>query len=260
MLSRNSHSRLSLKTIRRFVFLSALAGMILCGVLLLNFTASNPTHRRYSSQTPLTTGQGSAGAIGLDAERILAKDLGLTPNDRAGQRKCICESGATFKNECNSCFITLPGITGFRRPDFISPKFIAESKNQQDLLYTARDFDQIRDFAQAAKALHIPLWVYIRVDTTIDSPYKDLVKSTGGGIVRYFTVPGYQDPTDQAAQTGLVVCAALFSGTLLIELRPHVRVSGPRPRRSAQQSVQDGEDFVQKVRSKALSRLDKHDH
>ena len=248
------------KTARRSLFLLTLPGMILCGILLLNFTASNPTHRRYSSQTPLTTGQGTAVEIGLDAERILAKDLGLTPNDRAGQRRCICESGATFKNECDSCFITLPDITGFRRPDFISSKFIAESKNQQSLLYTNRDFAQIQDYVQAAKALHRPLWVYIRVDTAVDPPYRDLVESTGGGIVRYFTVPGYQDPTDRTARTGLVVCVTLFSGNLLIELHPNLRLSTHRRRRSAEQSVQDGEDFVQKVRSKALSRLDKDDH
>jgi hypothetical protein len=84
MLSKNRQSRVSLKTIRRLVFLATLGGMILCGVLLLNFTASNPTHRRYPSQTPLTTGQGTGVVIGLDAERILAKDLGLPPNDRTG--------------------------------------------------------------------------------------------------------------------------------------------------------------------------------
>ena len=251
--------KITLKTTRRLLFLLALAGMILCGVLLLNFTASNPTHRRYSSQTPLTTGQGTGVAIGVDAERILAKDLGVPQNDRAGQRQCICASGAIFKSECNSCLITLAGITGFRRPDFMSSHFIAESKNQQSLLYTNRDFAQIQDYVQAAKALHRPLWVYIRVNTAVDSAYRDLVESTGGGIVRYFTVPGYQDPTDQAAQTGLVICVTLFSGTLLIELRPNLLLSRRKPRRSAEQSVEDGEDFVHKIRSKALSRLDKDD-
>jgi hypothetical protein len=255
----NTVPKVSFKTIRRLLLFLTLAGMILCGVLLLNITASNPTHRRYSSQTPLTTGQGTGVAIGLDAERILAKELGVPQNDRSGQRQCICASGAIFKNECNSCLITLAGITGFRRPDFVSSHFIAESKNQQSLLYTNRDFAQIQDYVQAAKALHRPLWVYIRVNTDIDPAYSDLVESTGGGIVRYFTVPGYQDPTDQAAQTGLVVCVTLFSGNLLIELLPNVRVSRHRPRRSAEQSVKDVETFVRGVRDKALSRLDKDD-
>ncbi len=70
-------SSISFKTVRRLLFPLALAGIILCGVLLLNFTASNPTHRRYSSQTPLTTGQGTGAKIGQDAERILSKDLGI---------------------------------------------------------------------------------------------------------------------------------------------------------------------------------------
>jgi hypothetical protein len=251
--------KVSFKTIRRLLFLLALAGMILCGILLLNFTASNPTRRRYSSQTPLTTGQGTGAEIGQDAERILSKDLGVPPNDRSGQRQCICVRGAALNSDCNSCLITLSGISGFRRPDFVSSSFIAESKNQQSLLYTNRDFPQIQDYVQAAKALHRPLWVYIRVNTDIDPAYRDLVESTGGGIVRYFTVPGYQDPTDREAQTGLVVCVTMFSGNLLIELRPRLRVSRRKPRRSAGQSVQDGEDFVHRVRSKALSRLDKDD-
>jgi hypothetical protein len=253
-------SSVSFKTVRRLLFPLALAGMILCGVLLLNFTASNPTHRRYSSQTPLTTGQGTGVEIGQDAERILSKDLGVPPNDRSGQRQCICVKGATLNSDCNSCLIILASISGFRRPDFVSSSFIAESKNQQSLLYTNRDFPQIQDYVQAAKALHRPLWVYIRVNTAIDSAYRELVESTGGGIVRYFSVPGYQDPTDRAAQTGLVISVTLFSGTLLIELRPNLRLSRRKPRRSAEQSVEDGEDFVHRIKSKALSRLDKDDH
>lgn len=252
-------SSASFKTARRLLFPLALAGMILCGVLLLNFTASNPTHRRYSSQTPLTTGQGTGAEIGQDAERILSKDLGVPPNDSSGQRQCICVNGATLNSDCNSCLIILSGISGFRRPDFVSSSFIAESKNQQSLLYTNRDFPQIQDYVQAAKALHRPLWVFIRVNTEIDPAYRDLVESTGGGIVRYFTVPDYQDPTDRTARTGLIVCVTLFSGNLFIELRPNFRLSRRKPRRSAEQSVKDGEDFVQKIRSKARSRLDKDD-
>jgi hypothetical protein len=65
------------------------------------------------------------------------------------------------------------------------------------------NFAQIQDYVQAVKALHRPLWVYIWVNSDIDPVCSDLVESTSGGTVWYFTMPGYRDPTDRAAQTGL---------------------------------------------------------
>jgi hypothetical protein len=58
-----------------------LIALTACVVLLLNFTAPNPTGRRYSSESPLMTGQGSAQQIGLSAERVLARDLGIARNE-----------------------------------------------------------------------------------------------------------------------------------------------------------------------------------
>lgn len=239
-----------MKTIflRRFTALVALLGIIICVVLILNFTASNPTGRRYSSDIPLV--QGSAQEIGFDGERILSKDLGLPPNDRADQRQCICANAAFVPGECNSCFATLHTLDTFRRPDFISSNFIAESKNRRNLFYTDRDFDQLQDYAAVAKALDIPLWVYVRVNTNIDPEYESVVKATGGGIVRYFRVEDYTDPTHRGAQIGILICVSVLGGIVLIEVIN--RLTPP-------DIIQEPEDFIIRVKSKTLSEIDRED-
>ena len=90
--------------------------------------------------------------------------------------------------------------SNFRIPDFIAPDFIAESKNTQNLLYSGREYDQISDYALAAKLLNRPLWVYTRVDTIVEPKFYEIVHATGGNVVPYFTVPGYVDPVDDAAR------------------------------------------------------------
>lgn len=195
-----------MKRVRRVVLVVAIIGIVVCIVLLLNFTASNPTHRRYSSRAPLTTGQGASGAIGLSAEQILSKDLGLPRNEDQDQRKCICgASGLNSAGQCNSCITSLPTVDTFRLPDFVSSKFIADAKNQARLHVQSRDFQQLRDFADAAKALDISLWVFVRVDTDVDPELRDMVRAAGGDVVFYFVIPGYEDPTTEAAQRGLLV-------------------------------------------------------
>lgn len=220
------------ETIRRIALVAALVGIIVCIVLLLNFTASNPTHRRYSSRVPLTTGQANGNAIGLDAEQILAKDLGVPRNEERDQRKCLCgTSGKTDPTQCNTCIVSLASITTYRVPDFVSSKFIADSKNQRQLLVQDRDFEQLRDYAEAAEALGIPLWVFTRVNTTVDPEYREVVRSTGGDIVYYFAVPGYEDPTDEAAEKGIVAAVIVVIITGAPELPP-VRVRLDRVRRN----------------------------
>jgi hypothetical protein len=46
-----------MKTIRWAIFLLAWLGLLVCIVLLLNVTASNPTGRRYSSEAVERTGR-----------------------------------------------------------------------------------------------------------------------------------------------------------------------------------------------------------
>lgn len=76
-----------MKRALQLVFNVALGVFIVSVVLLLNITAPNPTHRRYSSQMPLTTGQGNGKSIGDSAEVILAADLNLPNNNAPDQRK-----------------------------------------------------------------------------------------------------------------------------------------------------------------------------
>lgn len=93
----------------------------------------------------------------------------------------------------------------YRRPDFFGKGFIAEAKNTQGLFYEGREFEQIRDYAIAARALGVPLYVYTRVNTSVDRQFEGIVASTGGAVVRYFSVPNWSDPMDSLARNGLLL-------------------------------------------------------
>jgi len=194
---------------RRISLVAAVIGAVICIILLLNFTAENPTGRRYSSETPIITGGGNSAQIGTSGERILSSDLGVQRNEQADQRQCVCNMAPTRANppltECRVCMGYAQLTTSFRRPDFITNSYIAESKNATGLAYSGREVDQIGDYVISARALGVPLWVYVRVNSTIDPEFSNMVNSTGGGVVRYFTVPGYVDATDQRARTGLII-------------------------------------------------------
>jgi hypothetical protein len=182
-------------------------------VLLLNFTAPNPTGRRYSSEMPLTTGQASSQSIGISGETILGRDLRLPNNNDSGETQCICGNSSQPKaGICRACLAVLPALsTSYRKPDFVGNGFIAESKNEQDLLYSGREVSQINDYVLAAILMKAQLWVFVRVDTDVAPEFTRLVESTGGGIAYYFTVPGYADPTDSAANKFLLV-SGVFLG------------------------------------------------
>lgn len=204
---------------KRIKVFFVIIGLVVAGVaivLLLNFTAPNPTGRRYSSETPVTTGQGSSGDIGISGERILSRDLGVPRNDNPDQRQCFC-SQARYLNapppsECRTCVVyAVLGTSSHRRPDFVAPNFIAESKNVQSLLYTQADLaTQIGDYAISARSLGRPLYVYTRVNTRMDPEFYQLVESTGGGVIHYFTVPGWVDPVDHAASVALGAGVAML--------------------------------------------------
>ncbi|MCB9452482.1 MAG: hypothetical protein H6672_13675 [Anaerolineaceae bacterium] len=252
-----------MKKLRWSMLLLSIIMILVSVVLLLNFTAPNPTGRRYSSQTPLTSGQANAGAIGLDAERILAVDLGLPRNDQSDQHQCFCSSGAVDPplSECRVCMSYAPlSTSAYRRPDFVGSNFIVESKNAQNLLYTYRSFEQITDYAISARELGWPLWVYTRVNTTIDPGYYDLVASTGGAIVPYFTVPGYADPVDAAATKGL-----LLGGLLLVVsggwslLAGRSRVVRPKPERQPNDPLSNLEEHVRRSKDRARREIDTED-
>ncbi len=70
-----------MKAFVRVLFIICVVNIFISSVLLLNITAPNPTHRRYSSEVPLTTGQGASRDLGDSGERTLAKDLDQLRND-----------------------------------------------------------------------------------------------------------------------------------------------------------------------------------
>lgn len=250
------------KNMRHAVLLIGPLVFILCVVLLLNFTHPNPTGRRYSSESPLTTGQGNSNQIGLAGERLLAKDLGLPRNESPDQLQCFCStdvqrSNRPAVNECRVCISFIQMASPFRRPDFVSPGFIAESKNAQNLLYDGRELDQIADYALNAKALGIPLWVYTRVNTNIDPEFYRIVEKTGGGVVPYFTVPDYVDPVDQVASSVMLLSLLAVTLAFILEMaarRPGSKATQPVPKDPAPDG--DAEDFLKKARERAQREID----
>ncbi len=203
----------SVKRIRRLILTLSLFSLIGSFVLLLNVTAPNPTHRRYSSDTPLSTGQGSSVALGDSAERILSGDLGVPRNDQPDQRQCFCNNPKYMSPvDCRVCIGYYQGLTGpYRRPDFLANDFIGESKNTLVIPYRDTDMlNQIGDYSLVARTNKKPLYVYTRVNTVVDPEYKSMVEQTGGAIIPYFTVIGYVDPIDAAAQKGLLGSAIML--------------------------------------------------
>ncbi len=196
------------KLFRRGILILSAFGFIGSVVLLLNITASNPTHRRYSSQVVPTSG---GPAIGKPAETILSDDLGVPNNNDSDQRQCFCnkKNSLDLPSGCNICLAHLSlSNPNYDIPDFVTSFWIAESKN------VANDsglWSQISDYVQGALSIKRPLWVFTRVNTDISPELEKLVDDTGGAVVRYFAVSGYFDPVDMAAHNGLIASLGLLA-------------------------------------------------
>lgn len=261
-----------MKSVFRIVRLLSLLGIIISIILLLNITAPNPTGRRYSSEMPLTTGQGSGYEIGKSGENILSKDLGIPNNNSNDSKQCICGNDSTG---CNVCLVRLPSLSNFRVPDFVGLGFLAESKNEAGLLYSGREVSQINDYVLAALLLKMKLWVYVRVDTVVSPEFIRLVESTGGAVIPYFTVAGYVDPVDVMARGILFFCVAVLAVTIIIgwianrlKSRP-VFVTLPSPPKTPKRPTDPvsravhktgaAEDFVGRAKDKEKRRLDIED-
>lgn len=193
-----------MKRFRRGLLVLSIFSFAISVVLLLNTTAPNPTHRRYSSRVVLATGQGSSQDIGKDAEEVLANDVNIPRNETSATRQYFCRTNDTAPAG-GKCITYYVGLTAsFRRPDFISDTLIIESKNRVDLSEDDRDLlNQIGDYSLVAITLNRPLWIYTRVNTSVDPKYYQLAEATGGGIVAYFAIDGYSDPVDTASRAGL---------------------------------------------------------
>jgi hypothetical protein len=265
-----------LQAFRRLAMLGALVSAFICIVLLLNFTAPNPTGRRYSSEIPVTTGEGTSQEIGISGERVLAKDLQLPRNENPDQLQCMCNStNNTYRpplNECRVCFAFAQLTSEYRRPDFVAPTFIAESKNAQNLFYERRDFTQIGDYAIGARALARPLWVFVRVNTYLDPEFYEIVEATGGGVVHYFTVQGYVDPVDYTAwralaiSVSIVVVMGLFEanaqGIAVFPARPTPKPRPVTPRDPVENAVrksQELQSFKERATDRARKRINIED-
>lgn len=233
-------------------------------VLLLNFTAPNPTGRRYSSSSPVTTG-GNSRQIGLSGEDVLSQDLGVPVNDRNDQRACICNAPNSVSiSECRTCIAIVQLSSTYRRPDFVTDRFIAESKNAEELPYdgTRREADQIAEYAIAARALNRPLWVYVRVNTTVDRNFIELADSTGGGVIQYFTVPGYVDPIDASALRALAAAAGVFFVSLLLwswARRSRPDSAADSPGNPSPRPIDGPEDFLNRAKKRARRDIDIED-
>lgn len=252
-----------MKSLWRILFTVSMGVIVVSVILLLNFTAPNPTGRRYSSEMPVTTGQGNAEQIGLSGERILSRDLGIPRNEEPDFRQCFCNylpphHSAPPPSECRVCIAQVQMTSSYRRPDFIGFNYIAESKNSRNLLYDGREVNQIGDYVLAARAMNKPLWIFIRVNTNIDPEFIRLAESTGGGVVPYFTVPGYVDPVDQAATAGLFIGGA-GAGLSVIGLTRPWRRFQRRKGRSAKWEPKDYPEIIEDAKRKAQETIDKED-
>ena len=262
-----------LHKIRLSIIAAAALVALICAVLLLNITAPNPTGRRYSSQAVIMQGANSR-IVGDSAEAVLAGDLGIPNNNADDQRLCLCgTNGQHSPQMCRSCAASVPEIATFRIPDFVGPSFIADSKNER--LYPSRhDLEQLTDMVAGAKLLGKPLWVYVRVCTLMKpeaAALNDLIVSTGGGVLLYFTgenCPGWVDPVDQMARAGLVgafMVLGVFGVWEYRALRPPrtVTVPAPAPRPQPGKGPFDkadtAADFAVRQRDRARRDLDVED-
>ncbi len=239
-------------------------------LLLLNVTAPNPTGRRYSSEIPVTTGQGSTDLIGSDAERILAADLHLPNNNDAGQRQCLCSQtqyASTTPGQCNVCLAYSAHIANFRLPDFVGDGFIADSKNVRELSVTSLNtFQQLSDMAQVARDNNLALWIFVRVNTRVDSEYRALFDGLRGGILPYFAVPGYVDPVDSAAQIGLLLAllliAALLAWGWLTKPRPAPKPQSVQEKKPEDplQKADEAQEFARRMKDRARGKIESNGH
>lgn len=252
-----------MRRLRYLLFVFAVLVGIVSLILLLNFTAPNPTGRRYSSEPVLITG--NPQEIGLSAEQILSRDLGVPRNDAPDQRQCICsgsQGNGTVPSDCRSCVAYSPLIADHRRPDFITDRYIAEAKNRQNLLYEYTDqVEQITDYAEAASALNVPLWLFTRVDTVLSPEYYRVVEATGGGVVPYFAVPGYSDPVDAAARIGLVISLIVIVAVWMLgKSLPRKPLVVPKsPVDVASKKTKEAEDFLNSAKDRLRSQIDIED-
>jgi hypothetical protein len=256
-------------TVRRAVMTYCVALILVGIVLLLNFTAFNPTGRRYSGQT--IDLNASSSAKGLQGENILATDLNLSiTNERSSSPVCICNSrfeGTVAPSGCSVCVTYSEAVSNFRIPDIVAGGYFAESKNAERLVTSqTRDYEQLQEMAAVAQEINQPLWIYVRTETYVDREYRNLARSTGGDVVYYFRDPLFVDPVDQIARILIVVGA---SGVVLVlgwEAWRWIQSQTPdEPEENVDEideavdTVDETETFMRRVERLSRKELDKPD-
>ena len=245
-----------LRSVLILVSLVLIAGSIL---LLLDFTAPNPTGRRFSSE--MVDLRLDFAAKGLQAEHILSRDLGI-PRNEDTPRACVCRDAdiPPQRIACNVCVAYVPALQLNRRPDFLTDHYLIEVKNHGDGLYQSRrDMDELGDYIIAALAMDIPLWVYLRTDLMIPDDLAQQVRSTGGDVLPYLRGPGHVDQVTQVSQVVLIgSSAALLLLLLGVRYKPQEAVVKPvRPQPHS--PLDDLEAFALRSKEKARREIDQAD-
>jgi hypothetical protein len=209
----------------RLLLIPAIMMLVICGVLLMNVTAPDPTGRRYSSADPVQVADDlNLPQPGRAAEEVLSWDLGIPRNDsNDGERACICnEAGEaiTPPGRCNLCVVHHPDVS-MAIPDFITDSYIADSKDYRSAILSTDE--QIRSFLTASDVLNIPLYIYMPHpedgNLRVSDSTRELIEATGGAVIPYFSYAGYIDPVDRLATIGLVLAVLLILGIVMLQLR-----------------------------------------
>jgi len=258
------------KTLRRIIFTLALLTIAVCGGLLVtNFDPTNPTHRRYSSELVLSTGEAPSDRIGADGERVLGKDLRIIHNEAMIPVSVFCNpryenTDPPTKN--TECVYFSDTIENYRIPDFLTDGYIAESKNSAKLAISyERDYKQIQAFATASAELNRPFYIYVRHNTIVDPEFDALFENIDGGIVYYFATDDYVNPTDLHLLLGIigglsiiVIWIGISKIVTFIMPTPKSSVVVPEHKasRKARKAVDDYNDFMRNAGDSARKTLD----
>ena len=256
-----------MKSIQKIILSLCLILILILSIswLALRVTAPNPTHRWYSTEV-LDVSTTTTEERGLQGEYLLAHDLGLEAptNERGNNAICVCgtQYSSSKPSQCSVCAVYSADISNYRIPDFVTTSYIAEAKNRVSL--GARDTDtleQITEMVAAARALHLPFYLFVRANTNVDPVYYDLARSTGGDVIQYFLV----DPNDtrlileQAIPNIIIILLAVGAGVLIVGY-----IINNLPKRpshdndemdDAEHSVEDTEEFMKRM--ERLSKLSK---
>jgi len=261
---------------KRLSFASGLILMLIGAILLANFTASNPTNRRYASETidQHITAQDGAYL----AEDILSVDLGVSHNEKTDNTRCICQQGLSETDvnaKCNVCYIstsvTLNGQNKSAIPDFFTDMYIADSKfyRASELKYDG----QMQAFVDASLNLQIPLYIYVTMNTDVHPDVVNAVRSTGGDIIPYFIDEGYIDIMDIVGvflvalggmvviATGVVVARNVAKSWEMPDpedapKNDEIIVPRDMPEERIRKMMNDAEAFKNKVTDKTEAKID----